>query len=611
MLQQKDLAEVSKVGTKEQIIELPNSTATKHHDQDSWTSKFRWKIKDDHAPPEIYNWTLFLSVFVFGVLGSARGYDEGNISGSIAQVSFKNFFGFNDPNKSEDEIANLKSNITAMVQLGSIGGCIIAMFVVDRFGRIRSLQAACVLWITAAIIQVTSKNVGQLYAGRLLEGLAIGQTTTIGPTYMSEVAPKAIRGLCGCVFAGAVYFGIMMAYFANYGTALHISGSTNKQWIIPTSIKIVLASLIFIGSFIFCVESPRWLLKVNKPEKAAENLSKLRNLPTDHPYLLGEISDINEQIHAENEATQGNTIFGMIKEIFCVKSIRYRFFAVAALTQILGQWSGANAITIYANELFALSGIEGVETLKMTAILGVVKFVSAYLSAFFIIDFLGRRKALYIGIIIQMLSILYFAIFLTIVPQAGNEGVELSASSERASKGAMAALFLSGAGWTMGFNSIQYLLGSEIFPLNIRSFAQSAIMALHFANQYGNSKALPKMLLAMDNYGAFYFFVVVMLISLVWAWFFIPEVAGRSLESMEEIFNLPWYLIGRKGAQLCPDYSEINKITYSDDGHGNAYDGEINYDLEKSKPSQEYVEDNRLMKKDSNEEDDKSIKEKS
>mmetsp|Transcript_6513 Transcript_6513/g.8180 ORF Transcript_6513/g.8180 Transcript_6513/m.8180 type:complete len:610 (+) Transcript_6513:120-1949(+) len=609
MLHQKDLAEVSKVETKEQIIEHPHSTATKHHDQDSWTSKFRWKVQDDHAPPEIYNWTLFLSVFVFGVLGSARGYDEGNISGSIAQVSFKNFFGFNDPNKSEDEVANLKSNITAMVQLGSIGGCIIAMFVVDRFGRIRSLQAACVLWIAAAIIQITSRNVGQLYAGRLLEGLAIGQTTTIGPTYMSEVAPKAIRGLCGCVFAGAVYFGIMMAYFANYGTALHISENTNQQWIIPTSIKIVLAGLILIGSFIFCVESPRWLLKVNKPEQAAKNLSKLRNLPTDHPYLLGEISDINEQIHAENEATQGNTIFAMIKEIVCVKSIRYRFFAVAALTQVLGQWSGANAITIYANELFALSGIEGIETLKMTAVLGVVKFVGAYFSAFFIIDFLGRRKALYIGIIIQMLSILYFAIFLTIVPQAGDEGAELSASAERASKGAMAALFLSGAGWTMGFNSIQYLLGSEIFPLNIRSFAQSAIMVLHFANQYGNSKALPKMLLAMDNYGAFYFFVGVMLIALFWAWFFIPEVAGRSLESMEEIFNLPWYLIGRKGAQLCPDYSEINKITYSDNGHGNAYDGEINYDLEKSKVSQDFVEDNGLMRKDSN--DDHSLKEKS
>ncbi|KRZ98322.1 uncharacterized protein AC631_05917 [Debaryomyces fabryi] len=79
---------------------------------------------------------------------------------------------------------------------------------------------------------------------------------------------------------------------------------------------------------------------------------------------------------------------------------------------------------------------------------------------------------------------------------------------------------------------------------------------------------------------------------------------------MEEIFNLPWYLIGRRGAQLCPDYSEINKITYSDDGHGNAYDGAINYDLEMSKPSQEFVEDNGLIRKDSNEEDDKSVKEK-
>ncbi|KSA03142.1 uncharacterized protein AC631_01155, partial [Debaryomyces fabryi] len=459
--------EIQSIESKEvEHTKHSHSTATKNHSQGSWTSKFRWKVQDDHAPPEIYNWTLFLSVFVFGVLGSARGYDEGSISGSVAQVSFKNFFGLNDPNKSEHDVANLKSNITSMVQLGSIGGSIIAMFVVDRFGRIRSLQAACVVWIAAAIIQITSKNVGQLYAGRLIEGLAIGQTTTIGPTYMSEVAPRAIRGLCGCVFAGAVYFGIMMAYFAHYGCALHISDTTNRQWIIPTSMKIPLAALILIGSFIFCVESPRWLLKVNQPDKAAKNLSKLRNLPADHPYVLGEISDINEQILTEKEATAGNNFFQLCKDILCVKSIRYRFFAVSCLTQVLGQWSGANAVTIYSPELFALIGAVGVEKLKMTAILGVVKFISAYLSAFFIIDFLGRRKALYIGITIQLLSILYFAIFLTIVPEASEEA-DLTGSKARAGKGAMAALYMSGVGWTMGFNSIQYLLGSEIFPLKI------------------------------------------------------------------------------------------------------------------------------------------------
>lgn len=603
--------DVKSVESRQEVTEIshhPHTTATKHHDESSWVSKFRWKVQDDHAPPNIYNWTLYLSVLVFGVLGSARGYDEGNISGSIAQPSFQNFFGLSDTTKSEDYLANLKSNIAAMVQLGSIGGCLIAMYTVDRLGRIRALQAVCVLWIAAAIIQVTSKSVGQLYAGRLIEGLAIGQTTTIGPTYMSEVAPKAIRGLCNCIFAGAVYFGIMLAYFANYGTVLHISDESNKQWMVPTSMKIPLAFIILIGSFFVCVESPRWLLKVNKPDQAVKNLSKLRNLPVDHPFILGEISDINEQLHAEEEATSGNNIWNLISEIVCVKSIRYRFFAVAGAAQVLGQWSGANAITIYSAELFALSGITGTEKLKMTAILGVVKFCSAYLSAFFIIDFLGRRKALYIGICVQMLSILYFAIFLTIVPEAGEEGVTLYGSKESASKGAMAALFISGAGWTMGFNSIQYLLGSEIFPLKIRSFAQSAIMVLHFANQYGNSKALPKMLLAMDNYGAFYFFVGVMCLALLWAWFFVPEVSGRSLESMEEIFNLPWYLIGRRGAQLCPDYSEINKITYSDDGHGNAYEGKINYNMDNAKASEEFVEDAHVARKDSL--DGKSINEK-
>lgn len=546
--------------------------------------KFRWTIEDTDSPKEIYNWTLYLSVFVFGVLGAARGLDEGSISGSVAQVSFQNQFKLKDKTKTASYLANLKSNITSMVQVGAIGGAILAMYTVDKLGRINALRLVCVIWIVGVIIQITSNEVGQLYAGRFIEGLAIGQTTTIGPTYLSEVAPRQIRGMCGCIFAGAVYLGIMLAYFAHYGTALHIANTSRLQWVIPTSLKIIFAGLIFIMSFTFCVESPRWLLKVNKPDRAIECLAKIRRLPKDHPYIVGEVSDINEQILAEKEAVSGNSLMSILKEFFLVKSNRYRFFVVAAGAQVLGQWSGANAITIYAPELFAVVGVTGVDKLKMTAILGVVKFISAYLSAFFIIDVLGRRGALYIGISLQLVCILYFAIFLTIVPDAADDDVTLVGSQARASKGALSALFLSGCGWTMGFNSVQYLLGSEIFPLNIRSFAQSMVMVLHFANQYGNSKALPLMMIAMKSYGAFYLFVGVLAMSLFWAWFFIPEVAGRSLESMEEIFNLPWYLIGRKGVELCPDYSELNKIHYSKQG-------EMTYEVTKNKASQEFLED--------------------
>ncbi|CAK7899624.1 myo-inositol transporter 1 [[Candida] anglica] len=550
--------------------------------------KFRWRVTDEHSPPEIYNWTLYLSVFVFGILGSARGYDEGNIAGTVAQISFIKEFGLNSKLLSATQQANLKSNITSMVQLGSIGGCIIAMYTVDRFGRIRTLQGVCILWIIGAIIQCTSHSVGQLYAGRVIEGLAIGQTTTIGPTYLSEVSPKAIRGLCSCIFAGAVYFGIMLAYFANYGTALHVVG--RNQWVIPTTVKCYLAFLILVGSTIFCVESPRWNMKVGNSEMAAKNLSKIRHLPVDHPYILSEIADINEQVSTEKELTQGSTVISMLKEIVMTKSIRYPFFAIATLAQILGQWSGANAITIYSPQLMSLVGITGIKSLEMTAVLGVVKFVSAYLAAFFLIDFLGRRRSLYIGITIQMVTILYFAIFLTIVPQAAVKGSVLTPSQNMAGKAALAALFLSGTGWTMGFNSIQYLLGSELFPLRVRSFAQSIVMVVHFANQYGNSKAIPKMLLAMDNFGAFYFFVGVLVVSLFWVYFLIPEVSGRSLESTEEIFSLPWYLVGRRGAELCPDHSEVNRVNYNVDGTGNAHGGDIDY---VTKPSTEFIEDTR------------------
>ncbi|KAI5949878.1 hypothetical protein KGF54_005355 [Candida jiufengensis] len=565
------------------------------HEKKSFWQKFRFTVDTSDHPPQILNAKLYLSILVFGILGAGRGIDEGNISGNIANPSFIARFGLKAPGKSVDQLANLKSNITSMVQLGSIGGAIIAMKSVDYFGRVRAMQIVCVLWLVGAIIQITSSSVGQLYAGRLIEGLAIGQTTSIGPVYMSEVAPSPIRGMANCIFAGAVYFGIMLGYFVNYGSALHIpakhaNGSINDwQWRVTILLKIIMSVLVFVSSFFFSVESPRWLLKTNKPQKAVEKLSKLRNLPTDHPYVIAEISDINEQVMSEKEATKNSSLLNNFKQIFTNKSIAYRFFCIAGATQVLGQWSGANAVTIYASELFALVGVEGIDKLKMSAVLGVVKFVSAYLSAFFIIDILGRKTALYIGIGGQLCCMLYYAIFLTIVPQAASDGTELAGSAKRASTGALASIFLSGTFWTVGFNSVQYLIGGEIFPLGIRSFAQSLVMVLHFANQYGNSKALPKMMIAMKPYGAFYFFVGVLSISLVWG-FFLPELKGRSLESIEEVFTLPWYNL-RRCNKLIPDHSQIHKIKYTNSRMGNTGYDHIQYDMEKNKPSVEFVED--------------------
>lgn len=62
-------------------------------------------------------------------------------------------------------------------------------------------------------------------------GLGIGQTVVVAPVYLSEIAPKSIRGLCTCTFSGSVYLGIMLAYFASWGSQLHIKEGTSNQWV--------------------------------------------------------------------------------------------------------------------------------------------------------------------------------------------------------------------------------------------------------------------------------------------------------------------------------------------------------------------------------------------
>jgi hypothetical protein len=121
-------------------------------------------------------------------------------------------------------------------------------------------------------------------------------------------------------------------------------------------------------------------------------------------------------------------------------------------------------------------------------------------------------------------------------------------------------IYFSGFGWALGWNSIQYLINSEIYPLRLRALGGSIAMTFHFVNQYGNSKAVPLMFLGMTKGGTMMFFSCVTAVGLLWVWFFLPETSGKSLESMDEMFNLPWYLIGRKGAQLTKGQGGMSEV---------------------------------------------------
>ena len=89
------------------------------------------------------------------------------------------------------------------------------------------------------------------------------------------------------------------------------------------------------------------------------------------------------------------------------------------------------------------------------------------------------------GIAIQQVAMLYIAIYLTVDPSSGGDE---SPSARRAAIGAIVFIYFTGVGWAMGWNSIQYLINAEVFPLRVRSLGSSLLMCFHYANRYGLSK---------------------------------------------------------------------------------------------------------------------------
>lgn len=423
----------------------------------------------------------------------------------------------------------------------------------DRIGRIWATRQLCAIWIVGiAIFMGANGNLGAIYAGRFIAGLGVGQTPVVGPVYIAEIAPASIRGLCTCIFTGFVYLGIVLAYFTNYGCQVNLGDTTHARWEVPTSLHIIFAGLILILT-LFQYESPRYLIKKGNAGKALQVMSRLRNLPEDHEYVVREVNAITLSHNEELESTRGAGWFGIVKELFLVPGNAYRLYLTVG-SQFLSQWSGAGSITLYAPDLFSLLGITGSnESLLVTAVFGIVKLIAAVLCALFLVDVIGRKRALLLGITLQAISMIYVAGFLTGVPELGVvSDYALTRDELGPSKGAIAMIYISGFGWALGWNSMQYLLTAELFPLRIRALSTSIAMTLHFANQYGNSRAVPVMLLPVADGGAspkgtFWFFAAVTVIGGIWVWFFIPETAGRTLESMDRLFSLPWYKIGRYG----------------------------------------------------------------
>jgi MFS family permease len=167
-----------------------------------------------------------------------------------------------------------------------------------RFGRRMCLVAACVCCFAANIMMMATENIGALYAGRLIIGLANGYFMTFSQLYLQESSTAELRGVFLTGFNFFVSFGTLIGTIVDWATAKRPDKSA---YLIPLGL-IYVFPLFIICTIWFIPESPRWLILQGRFEEGVKALEWLR--PARHDSRL-EANAILAAIEKEKETSSG------------------------------------------------------------------------------------------------------------------------------------------------------------------------------------------------------------------------------------------------------------------------------------------------------------------
>lgn len=90
--------------------------------------------------------------------------------------------------------ATTQGGISASMPGGSFVGALVSGYLTDLLGRRRAIQVGAVIWCIGSIIVCSSFSIGQLVAGRFINGISVGICSAQVPVYVSELAQPSKRG---------------------------------------------------------------------------------------------------------------------------------------------------------------------------------------------------------------------------------------------------------------------------------------------------------------------------------------------------------------------------------------------------------------------------------
>ncbi len=158
------------------------------------------------------------------------------------------------------------------------------------------------------------------------------------------------------------------------------NGQMGWRWMFGAELVPALAFLVLM---FFVPESPRWLMKAGKPERARAALERIGS--ADYAdRILREIAHTLEKDN--NKVSYGALLAPQVKPIVIIGMV----------LAIFQQWCGINVIFNYAQEIFASAGFDINSTLKSIVATGVVNLVFT-IAALPLVDKIGRRKLMLLG----------------------------------------------------------------------------------------------------------------------------------------------------------------------------------------------------------------------
>lgn len=382
--------------------------------------------------------------------------------------------------------------------IGTVIGSVVAGVPAQRYGRKKVLIVIALMYLISAIGCALTSAWLLFVIFRVIGGLAVGASSVVGPMYISEVAPAAIRGRLAGSFQLMIVTGIFVAYLTNFLFA----GMGDESWRWMLGIMVVPAVL-FAILLQFIPESPRWLVLNNRDEEA-----RLVFQRTGEPEAL-------KLIQSEH-ASSGK---GIKESLFNGKYNKPILYAV--ILAMFNQLSGINAILYYAPRIFEMAGFDKADAYLQPVYIGASNLLFTLL-AMTVIDKFGRKRLLLTGCIGMI-------VFL---------GLTASAFGSATGPHSLVLVYLIGfiAFFAFSQGAVIWVFISEIFPNSVRSQGGSLGSFTHWIMAAIISWTFPVIVEGSPNGGfySFIFYSVMMLVSFLFIWKVMPETKGKSLEQIQK-----------------------------------------------------------------------------